>query len=203
LAYVWNLQHVTQYGSMEDLAAKHFDNVFLKYHRELLDLSYNILRDKDSAKDVVQEVFTNLWKNRQTIQFGDQIKHYLFKATSHTSLNVLRNQKKSYRLDDYKEVLGLAAPTGPESAGFQELELRIRQAIDRLPAQCKAIFILSRHEGLKYQEIAETLSLSIKTVETQMGIALEKLRQDLKPFLTLECLIIPLAAGLLLFYLLS
>jgi RNA polymerase sigma-70 factor (ECF subfamily) len=186
---------------MEKLPLPDFDNVFLKYHRELLDLSYNILRDKDSAKDVVQDVFTNLWKNRQTVEFGDQIKHYLFKATSHTSLNVLRNQKKSYRLDDYSEVLDLIAPTGAESPSYRELELRIRQAIDRLPPQCKTIFILSRHEGLKYQEIAETLGLSIKTVESQMGIALEKLRQDLKPFLTLEFLTIPLAASLLLFYL--
>jgi RNA polymerase sigma-70 factor, ECF subfamily len=188
---------------MAKLTPLDFDDVFSKYHRELLDLSYNILRDNDSAKDVVQDVFTNLWKNRQTIEFGDQIKHYLFKATSHTSLNVLRHQKRSYRLDDYNEVLGLIAPAGVESAGFRELELRIRQAVDRLPPQCKIIFILSRHDGLKYHEIAETLDLSVKTVESQMGIALEKLRQDLKPFLTLECLTIPLAASLLLFYLLS
>jgi RNA polymerase sigma-70 factor, ECF subfamily len=188
---------------MENLPTQDFDNVFLKYHRELLNLSFNILRDKDSAKDVVQDVFTNLWKNRQTLEFGGQIKHYLFKATSHTSLNFLRNQKKSHRLDDYNEVLSLAAPAGPESAGYQELELRIRQAIDRLPPQCKTIFILSRHEGLKYQDIAETLGLSIKTVESQMGIALEKLRLDLKPFLTLEFLAILLAAGLSLFYVLS
>jgi RNA polymerase sigma-70 factor, ECF subfamily len=187
---------------MEKLPSQDFDNLFLKYHRELLDLSYNILRDKDSAKDVVQDVFTNLWKNRKTIEFGDQIKHYLFKATSHTSLNVLRNQKKSYRLDDY-EALHLIAPTGVESAPYRELELRIRQCVDRLPPQCKTIFILSRHQGLKYQEIAETLELSIKTVETQMGIALEKLRQDLKPFLTLECLTMPLFVSLLLFYLFS
>jgi RNA polymerase sigma-70 factor (ECF subfamily) len=188
---------------MEKLPTKDFDNVFLKYHRELLDLSYNILRDKDSAKDVVQDVFTNLWKNRQTIEFGDQIKHYLFKATSHASLNFLRNQKKSYRLDDYEEVLHLVAPTSAESAGYRELELRIRQAIDRLPPQCKTIFILSRHEGLKYQEIAETLELSIKTVESQMGIALEKLRGDLKPFLTVEFLAILLAASLSLFFMFS
>jgi RNA polymerase sigma-70 factor (ECF subfamily) len=188
---------------MEKLPSQQFDAIFVKYHRELLDLSYNILRDKDSAKDVVQDVFTNLWKNRKTIEFGDQIKHYLFKATSHSALNVLRQQKKSYRLDDYNEVLHLIAPPGVDSAGYRELELRIRQALDRLPPQCKIIFMLSRHEGLKYQEIAETLELSIKTVETQMGIALEKLREDLKPFLTLECLTIPVLASLLLFYLFS
>jgi RNA polymerase sigma-70 factor (ECF subfamily) len=187
---------------MEKPVPEDFDRLFLKYHRELLDLSYNILRDKDAAKDVVQEVFTKLWKNRETIQFGHQIKHYLFKATSHTSLNFLQKQKKSYRLDDYSEISGSIAPDGTESPSYGELELCVRQAIDRLPPQCKAIFVLSRHEGLKYQEIAETLGLSIKTVESQMGIALEKLRQDLKPFLTIEFLTILLAASLLMFYLL-
>jgi RNA polymerase sigma-70 factor, ECF subfamily len=188
---------------METLTPQSFDTLFLAHHRELLNLAYNILRDKDSAKDAVQEVFTQLWKNRDTIQFGDQIKHYLFKATSHTSLNLLRNLKKSHKLDDYKELASLVAPSGTESADFKELDLRIRQAVDRLPPQCKAIFLLSRHEGLKYHEIAETLGLSIKTVESQMGIALEKLRQDLKPFLTLEFVAILLALSFLLLNMLS
>jgi RNA polymerase sigma-70 factor (ECF subfamily) len=187
---------------MQKLTPDTFDNLFHQYNRELLNLAFNIVRDTDSAKDVVQEVFAQLWRNKETIQFGDQIKHYLFKATSHTSLNFLRQQKKSYKLDDYSEISNLAAPSGTESVTFIELELRVRQAIDRLPPQCKAIFVLSRHEGLKYQEIAETLGLSIKTIESQMGIALEKLRHELKPFLTLEYLII-LLMGSLLMYLIS
>lgn len=180
-----------------------FDDLFLKYHRELLNLSYNIVRDKDAAKDVVQEVFIKLWKNKASIEFGREIKHYLFRATSRTSFNFLRSQKKAYKLEDHTGLLSLIAPSGTESPGYRELELRIRQAIDRLPPQCKTIFILSRHEGLKYQEIADTLDLSIKTVENQMGIALEKLRDDLKPFLTLEFLAILIAASILLANILS
>ena len=80
--------------------------------------------------------------------------------------------------------------------------MRARQAIDRLPPKCKTIYILSRHEGLKHQEIADTLGLSIKTVENQMGIALEKLRSDLKPFLNLEIVSILVAIGMGLYALL-
>lgn len=176
-----------------------FDALFLKYHKELLNLSYNIVRDRDAAKDVVQEVFTRLWSNRSEMEFGEQIRHYLFKATSHTSLNYLRSRRKLYRLEDYNELSHLVAPSGTETSSFGELELRIRQAIDRLPPQCKTIFLLSRHEGLKYQEIAETLDLSIKTVESQMGIALEKLRADLKPFLSLKFITILIILAALLF----
>jgi RNA polymerase sigma-70 factor (ECF subfamily) len=175
-----------------------FDALFMKHHKELIGLSYNIVRDRDAAKDIVQEVFVKLWKNKDSLEFNEKIKHYLFKATAHTSLNHLRSQRKYYRLEDFEQVKDLAVQSGSETVTFRELELRSRQAIDRLPPQCKAIFILSRHEGLKYQEIADTLGLSIKTVENQMGIALEKLREDLKPFLTLEVftLLVVLAASL-------
>jgi RNA polymerase sigma-70 factor (ECF subfamily) len=180
-----------------------FESLFKKHYEELISLSFNIIRDKDSAKDVVQEVFVNLWKNKGSINFGGQIKHYLFKATAHTSLNHLRSSRKLYRLEDYDQVKHLAANPGTETASFKELELRSRQAIDRLPAQCKTIFLLSRHEGLKYQEIADTLGLSVKTVETQMGIALKKLRDDLKPFLALEFMAILVVIGALLYKILS
>jgi RNA polymerase sigma-70 factor, ECF subfamily len=175
-----------------------FDALFMRHHKELIGLSYNIVRDRDAAKDIVQEVFVKLWKNKDSLEFNEKIKHYLFKATAHTSLNHLRSQRKYYRLEDFEQVKDLAVQSGSETVTFRELELRSRQAIDRLPPQCKAIFILSRHEGLKYQEIADTLGLSIKTVENQMGIALEKLREDLKPFLTLEVftLLVVLAASL-------
>jgi RNA polymerase sigma-70 factor (ECF subfamily) len=121
---------------------------------------------------------------------GEQIKHYLFRATVHTAMNHLRSMKKIIRMDDNEAFLNVAAASDHHEVGFKELELRVREAIDRLPTKCRTIYILSRHEGLKYQEIADTLNLSVKTVENQMGIALEKLRNDLKPFLSAEFLVV-------------
>ena len=66
-----------------------------------------------------------------------------------------------------------------------DLEQRIHEAIQSLPEKCREIFILSRVEGLKYSEIAEKLHLSISTVDNQIGIALKKLRVQLKDFLPL------------------
>jgi RNA polymerase sigma-70 factor (ECF subfamily) len=188
---------------MAETLTPEFEALYLKHHKYLIGLAYNIVRDKDSAKDVVQEVFVKLWRNKETLQLGDQIKHYLFKATSHTALNYLRSHRKVYRIDDFEQIKDIAAPLGTETVSFRELELRSRQAIDRLPPQCKIIFLLSRQEGLKYQEIADTLELSVKTVENQMGIALEKLRQDLKPFLALEFISFLIALAALLYGCLS
>jgi RNA polymerase sigma-70 factor, ECF subfamily len=174
------------YNLAGSMSLKHHDELeklYKLHHKSLSNLAYNLLKDKDLARDVVQEVFLKLWQNRARIDFGDQISHYLTKATAHTALNQLRSSRKLTSLDAI-ELASLENPKGNEDYSFVELEIKIREAIERLPPKCKAIFLLSRHEGMKYNEIASTLNLSVKTVENQMGIALEKLRRDLKPFLS-------------------
>lgn len=184
---------------MQPPSLQDFERLFKLYQRQLHDLAYNMVNDRAAAQDIVQDVFVKLWKNQHKLEFGDQIKHYLFKATTHTALNYLRSNKRLSRLEDYTQLHSLRASHGQEAASYRELEQRVQEAIDMLPPRCKAIYILSRNEGLKYQEIADTLQLSVKTVENQMGIALDKLRQSLKPFITFESWAIALlAAGWLL-----
>ncbi|RAW00891.1 RNA polymerase sigma-70 factor [Pseudochryseolinea flava] len=177
---------------MQKNGKQDFEALFKNYHRQLVNLAYNLLRDKDLAKDVVQEVFLKLWKNKDELHFGEQIHHYLFRATVHTAMNAIRFQKKIVRIDDDPVIDTLTASEHRDDISYTELEVNVREAIDRLPPKCKTIYLLSRHEGLKYQQIADVLELSLKTVENQMGIALEKLRQDLKPFLTPNLLVIAL-----------
>lgn len=180
----------------EESSYQQFEELFRQHHKVLCNLAFNIVRDEDVAKDVVQEVFFKLWNNRKTIDLEQQIKHYLFKATAHTSLNHLRFNKKIVRLDNGMPLVEVAAFASNDGQNYKELELRVRRAIEKLPPRCKTIYILSRHEGLRYAEIAEVLQVSHKTVENQMGIALQKLREELKPFLTTEFLMILLLAGL-------
>lgn len=188
---------------MSESPTSEFEGLYSRFHKDLLNLSYNIVRDKDSAKDIVQEIFVRLWNNREKVEVGSQIKNYLFKATVHSSLTYLRDHKKHYRLEDVAEVSALVNQNATEELSFKEFELKSRQAIDRLPPQCKTIFLLSRQEGLKYSEIAETLGISVKAVENQMGIALKKLREDLKPYLTLEFISILIVLGAMMYLALS
>jgi RNA polymerase sigma-70 factor (ECF subfamily) len=185
---------------MQEISA--FEQIFKKHNKTLCDLAYNIVSDADAAKDIVQDVFVKLWNNRSNVDLGGQIRNYLYKATSHTALNYLRSLKRIDRLGNQTEVSRLQAHANQESILYKEFELRVRESIDRLPPKCKAIYLLSRHEGLKYQEIADALGLSLKTVENQMGIALEKLRDDLKPFLALEFVAYLLLASLAAYFLL-
>jgi RNA polymerase sigma-70 factor (ECF subfamily) len=183
---------------MGETTTLNFESAFRQHHSSLCNLAYNLVHDTDASKDIVQEVFLKLWKNRETIEMGEQIKSYLFKATTHTALNHLRYHKKLIRIDQEPEIQNtLLAPAHSEETGFKELELKLREAIDLLPPKCKVIYLLSRHEGLKYPQIAETLGLSVKTVENQMTIALQKLRDGLRPFLTVELFIIALLLSLI------
>ncbi|UII31606.1 RNA polymerase sigma-70 factor [Fulvivirga ulvae] len=181
---------------MQEAAHQEFETLFNTYHKELCGLAFNIVGDADAAKDIVQDVFYKLWKNRSSVNFQQQMKHYLFKATSHTALNYLRSNIKIIKLDEESAAREIADSFQPEKETGRELEVRVRGAIDKLPPRCKTIYLLSRHEGMKYKEIAEVLGLSLKTVENQMGIALQKLRHELKPYLRVSSLVLIILIGL-------
>jgi RNA polymerase sigma-70 factor, ECF subfamily len=179
------------------MAKPEFEALFKTHHKRLCNLAYTLVRDKDVAKDVVQDVFLKLWKNRDQVEWSDAIEGYLLRATTHTALNHLRNNKKFTRLGNGEELKNMFAPADSNEVTFTEFELRVQKAIDRLPPKCKAIYVLSRNEEMKYTQIAEALEISIKTVEAQMCIALQKLREDLKPYLILSLILIPFILGLL------
>ncbi len=163
----------------------------------LRNAAENIVGDSDSAHDVVQEVFIKLWNKKEEIQSILNPKAYLFKSVINTSITYLEKNKNKVRLGELKVASQL---TSDSELVTKELEGKINEALNALPAKCKAIFILSRFEGMKNKEIAEHLDISLKTVENQMGIAFKKLRNDLRPFLTREFLALLFLLGLSLIY---
>ena len=157
------------------------EQLFFRFHKVLCNFANNIVNDRNNAEDIVQDVFLNLWKNRDSIDWESPMKGYLYKATYNGALNWLEKNKRVVR---YDEKIGEPNANVVElSLDADELQQRIEQAINTLPPKCKAIFVLNRHEEMKYKQIAEHLNISIKTVETQMSIALDKLRKELKAYL--------------------
>jgi RNA polymerase sigma-70 factor, ECF subfamily len=171
---------------------KDFEPLFKSQFNKLCSVAGKIVHDSDVAKDLVQEVFIRVWNKKEELATG-HIEFYLHKATVNAALNYLEANKKVIPLNDEVRAIQLEA-NDHISAG--ELELNIYRAIENLPPQCKAIFMLSRFEGMKYQEIANHLDISVKTVENQMGKALRDLRVRLKPFLTTEFISAIIATGI-------
>lgn len=160
-----------------------FKLLFDLYYTDLCRFALAYLKDPDNAEDVVQNFFISFWEKRESLTINTSIKSYLFSSVRNRSLNYIRDNSKFADIDD--EFLS-NQPSGSIEADSMidtdNLEEKIRGAIEKLPVKCKEIFLLSREQNLSYKQIAERLQISVKTVENQISIALKKLHLELKPY---------------------
>ncbi len=162
-----------------------FELLFRIYYIRLCGYANKYLNNPDEARDVVQEVFIKIWENRSEIDPEESLRAYIFKITGNNSINRLRHRKVESKYNDiYKLVyVDNREITSHESLIAHELTGYLNEAKSKIPPKCRKIFDLSRMEGLKYSEIAETLNISVKTVEAHMSKALTILRYELRDYL--------------------
>ncbi|RUT73033.1 RNA polymerase sigma-70 factor [Ancylomarina longa] len=168
-----------QEGNLEE-----FENVFRLYYPLLCHYALQILKEDNLAEEIVQDLFCHLWENKQNLNIHTSLKAYLYKATYQNSLQYLRKKaiRKDYR--EYVQRNGNIQSTIPVSIEEHEIQTIIKKTLLSLPIRCSKIFKMSRFEGLKYHEIADKLSISVKTVEANMGKALKAFRKNLKDYVT-------------------
>lgn len=160
-----------------------FKEIFDEHYALLCHVAYRYLNDADQAEEVVQDLFVRLWEKRAGLTIETSLRSYLLRAVRNQCLNLIQHEKiKQQHQVKIRETLQIADDTDDEGLDA-ELTLRIEKAIGSMPSKRREIFRLSRSEGLKYREIAERLHLSIKTVETQMGLAFKHLRKNLQNFM--------------------
>ncbi len=168
--------------------------IFKHYYKYLVVTGYNITGDNEKAKDLVQDVFFELWKKREQIEIQSSLKAYLRRAVVNRSLNYIKTQK---RFDFGDENFDAQTPDKTFSAQknleAQDLKAAINDAIDSLPAKCKAIFILSRFEKLSHKEIATKLDISTKTIENQITKALKIVRVAVNKYNVLSLFLLLIA----------
>jgi RNA polymerase sigma-70 factor (ECF subfamily) len=153
--------------------------LFHTYYRSLTVFAVKYVGDLENAKEIVQDLFAHIYENRKTLMITTSLKSYLFRAVRNRCLNYLKSknqerdriQNMPFEEQSEDDIEALIQAT--------ELEERIYQIVEALPPRCREIFSLSRVKGLKNQEIASRLSISIRTVETQISNALQKLREEL------------------------
>ncbi len=158
-----------------------YEILFRKYFRELYRFAYNYLRDQVPSEEMAQEVFLYIWEKREQIEIKTTLKTYLYSAVKNKCLNYIKYEiPRNQELEETHVALMITSQPEKEE-DTDKLRRHIAAAIDHLPTKCKQIFVLSRNAGLTYDEIAEEMEISVKTVENQMSIALKKLRESLKP----------------------
>lgn len=163
--------------SIEEPLHDNFRIFFELHYQRLCSYAFSFLKDEDSCEDLVQDVFIKIWMNRQDLIGSDQLKFYIFSAVRNNCLTRLQKNKKLHivEMTDEEEGDEIIIKLDPDEA-TAEPTILIAKALDRLPPKCREVFLLSRISNLSYLQIADTLEISIKTVENQMGKALKILR---------------------------
>jgi len=150
-----------------------FSSFFNQNYQAALLLAFRFMKDEMMAKDMVQEVFLSLWEKREDLIFSDGLRPYLFVAVKNRCLNELYLNYKNIPVSQLKESTVDVVDEIPEE---DERLIRLAGQISKLPPRCREVFDLVIFKGMKYQEAADALQISLNTVKTQMRIAYDMLR---------------------------
>ena len=149
------------------------------YHNMLCAYAYGLTNDRDLAKDVVQNVFINVWRMRLRLKDDFAVKSYLYRSVYNEFLNQNRNLESVVPLDKkYIDALSLVVEEENEKS-LEKLMILVRREIENLPPKCKRTFLLSKQDGLSNIEIAEHLNVSVKSVEAHITKAFFTLRKTI------------------------
>lgn len=171
---------VTKIALYDDPVA--YKELFLLYHKRLIKFAITITKTKESAEEVVSDVFLKIWANRSNLTRVENIHLYLYIITKNHSINrlVKDRKQKSFSLDEAVVDIKSIYVDPEQVMTTAEMSRRIQRSIEQLPPKCQLIFKLIREDGLKYKEVAGLLNLSLKTVENQMTIALKRIAESVK-----------------------
>ena len=160
-----------------------FRSLFDTYYASLCHYAGHFLNDDVLSEEVVQQFFVKLWEKRKSLDIETSVKNYLFRSVRNLCLNQIQHERiVKLHANKLKEALTADDPAD-EYFITPEMIRQLEEAIESLPEKRREIFRLSREEGLKYREIAEKLKISVKTVETQMGLALKNLKSKIRTLL--------------------
>lgn len=158
----------------------------MEYYDRLVNFVCGYVKQREPAEEIVSELFVRLWLKRSQLSLISSPEAYLYVSAKNAALNYCRDNPsfKSVPVDEAVSGIAAASIAVPfSSLEDEELMMKLRQAIESLPARRKIIFKLVKEEGLKCREVAEILSLSVRTVENQLFKAVCSLAEDLDSYL--------------------
>lgn len=178
------LNDVIVFKKIKEGDIKAFERVFRQYYNPLCSYAFGITGRKDISEEVVQDVFYNIWKDREHLQILRSVKNYLYGAVRNQSLRyhehlLVQERHRAYVVNGENFI---SEPSPQEQLEYKELEDIINRTLKKLPERRMQIFRMHRVDGKKYKEIADCFSISIKTVEAEMTKAYRTLRQEIEKY---------------------
>ena len=160
-----------------------FEAMFRAYYDPLCRHVAPYLGSRDAAEDAVQGLFVRIWEDRARWVVSD-LGHYLYTAVRRRAISQVRRiavQRRAAPLLVLEEIGGAGRALPDAEFDAEELRRRLERVLDTLPPRTRAAFVLSRREGLSYQQVAARMAISPKTVGVHIGRALAALRNTLPP----------------------
>jgi len=166
-------------GDTRKVDEQFMQELFKTYYKGLCLFARQYIHDNEKVEDIVQDVFLNIWEKGELNASDNQVKSYLYTSVRNRCLNYIRDHKK---FNDNIDTTSIENSFESNRIEYRELEHLIKTAIASLPEKCREVFELSRFKEMKYQEIADALGISVKTVEAQMSKALKVLREKVSGY---------------------
>ena len=159
-----------------------FRQLFDFFSEKLFRFAFAIIKTKDGATEVVDEVFVKIWKQRTNIAAIEYLKTYLYTSVKNASLNYLSRRANEQITESFDFInIQLQEEQCPDQLMITaDILKKIQEAVNDLPPRCKIIFKLVREDGLKYKEVADILNISVNTVDAQMVIAVKKISEKVR-----------------------
>lgn len=153
---------------------KYFEDLYRYNYRPLCLYALHYLGDIDAAEDIVQECYIKLWEQIEKSSGIYNRRAYLYMTVRNRCLDTLK--KKSIPTESLNPYDTYGIIDDDDAQSMAQIEARLWTAIDSLPPECRKIFLLSKRDGMKYEEIAEEMGLSVNTVRNQISKALKLLK---------------------------
>jgi RNA polymerase sigma-70 factor (ECF subfamily) len=161
---------------------KAYEQLFRSMYPALCGYAHKILKDSDLAEEMVQDVFYILWKRKEQLNIIGSLNSYLYKAVYNKCLHYFEHKQVVVKHAQKYQVADISTYSADEAMYTGELYTVYKETLKQLPIRCRQIFQMNRKYGFKYQEIADKLSISVKTVEANMGKALKAFRQSFSAY---------------------
>ncbi len=161
-----------------------FRTLYLYYYNRLFQFSMMFLCSEPASEDVVQDVFFNIWKDRKALTTIPNFQAYIYQAVRNGCLNVLKSGYVSKRDElPEAELQVRVSPDSPlDELTYKELNGAVQEAINALPERCRIVFKMAKEDDMSQQEIADVLGIQLCTVQRQILLAKDKIKQAILPF---------------------
>ena len=160
-----------------------FNAIFRRYYAQTVRFCFRFVADTDVAAEIVQDLFVKLWMNREKVNINTNFESYLLRSVRNGALSYI-NKERLHTETNLKVYSDQSESVDPsQELQSKNLESSYQAILAAMPEKRREVFLASRFDGLKYNEIAEKLGISVKTVEAHMSAAFKQLREGLKDFI--------------------